>query len=83
LEATIGVMFGQVVKALGSGSRIFEFMELQPKITSQEGLYLSDLKGSIELKNVCFKYPTRPNDPVLHNISCKIPFNTFIKSNYS
>lgn len=76
--ATVGVLFGQVVKALGSGARIFEFMEIKPKL-SQKGLHLLNLNGSIEFKNVFFKYPSRPNDPVLHNFSCNIFYLSKLK----
>lgn len=76
--ATVGVLFGQVVKALGSGSRIFEFMEISPQLYPQKGLHLPNLQGSIEFKNVFFKYPSRPKDPVLQNISRKIFSITYI-----
>jgi ATP-binding cassette subfamily B (MDR/TAP) protein 1 len=42
--------------------------------TSQTtGRVLSDLTGNIELRNVSFTFPSRPDKPVLHNLSLSCP----------
>jgi hypothetical protein len=45
----MGTLFGQVIKALGSGARVFEYMSRQPKISLLGGEMLLDLKGKIWL----------------------------------
>ncbi|KAI9206111.1 P-loop containing nucleoside triphosphate hydrolase protein [Polychytrium aggregatum] len=74
----IGVLFGQVVKALGSANRIFEYIYTAPQIPTRGGLQLESFKGEIEFVNVEFRYPTRPQHPVLHNFSLKVPVGKIV-----
>lgn len=39
---------------------------------SNEGTKKEKLSGEIEFKNVDFQYPTRPDVPILKNLSLKI-----------
>ena len=73
----VGVLFGQVVKAFSSASRIFEYIHSKPTINSDSGV-ISTIKGKIEFKNICFSYPTRPNYQVLKNFSLDIPIGSVI-----
>jgi hypothetical protein len=51
----MGVLFGQAVKAVGSGARLFEYMDLKPRIPNSGGKILDKLKGDIEFSNIYFK----------------------------
>jgi ATP-binding cassette, subfamily B (MDR/TAP), member 8 len=42
----VGVLFGQVIKALGSASRVFEYIKSKPKIIIDSGIELPFLKGN-------------------------------------
>ena len=46
---------------------MFEYMMLEPKINSQDGLSpgLSESRGEIVFNDVWFEYPTRPGQAVL------------------
>lgn len=56
--------------AKGAASSIFDVIERVPKIDpfSQEGKILPDTKGEIQLKNIVFQYPARPEVKV--NFCC-------------
>ncbi|KAJ3330111.1 ATP-binding cassette, sub-B (MDR TAP), member 8 [Blyttiomyces sp. JEL0837] len=71
--ALVGVLFGQVVKALGSAARVFEFTHLKPTILIDEGSTPQYMDGLIEFKNVQFRYPTRPEQKVLESFNLRIP----------
>lgn len=61
--ASLSILFGQVVRGLSAGSRVFEFLELQPRVALHGGVALpaNSIKGSISFDNVTFAYPTRPD----------------------
>ncbi|KAL0879462.1 hypothetical protein ABMA27_003213 [Loxostege sticticalis] len=65
--------------ARASGGSIFAVLDRKPVIDSlsTEGLR-PELTGDLELKNVFFKYPARPDVQVLNGISLKIPKNETI-----
>ncbi|KAJ3379925.1 ATP-binding cassette, sub-B (MDR TAP), member 8, partial [Chytriomyces hyalinus] len=72
--ASLGVLFGQGIKALGSAARIFEYIHLEPSIGVREGaLVPNTFQGSIEFKNVSFRYPTRPDQIVLDQFNLAVP----------
>ena len=64
------------MQALGASERIFDLLDRQPKIPSMPdancSVIPSDFDGSIRLDNVCFKYPTRDDQQVLHDITFAI-----------
>ena len=71
--AIVGALFGQVIKAMGSGMRIFEYMNLEPAIPNSGGRTLSHLQGRIHLDDVHFRYPSRPDDLVLQRVHLDVP----------
>lgn len=60
---SLSVLFGQVVRGLSAGGRVFEFLELQPRVALHGGVALpvNSVKGAISFENVTFAYPTRPD----------------------
>ncbi|XP_075070377.1 LOW QUALITY PROTEIN: mitochondrial potassium channel ATP-binding subunit [Mixophyes fleayi] len=70
--ANMSVLFGQVVRGLSAGGRVFEFMCLEPEIPLRGGLKISLLKGEIHFKDVSFSYPTRPGHEVLSGFDLHI-----------
>ncbi|XP_074841486.1 mitochondrial potassium channel ATP-binding subunit [Carettochelys insculpta] len=73
--ANISILFGQVVRGLSAGARVFEFMTQEPTVSlCGEGQIPSHaLLGRICFQDVCFSYPTRPGYPVLKNFSLTLP----------
>ncbi|KAJ3685942.1 hypothetical protein LUZ61_015106 [Rhynchospora tenuis] len=62
-------------KAKDSATSIFEILDRKSKIdsSSDEGTVLTNVRGEIELQNIVFTYPARPNAPVFRDLSLLIP----------
>ncbi|KAI9015678.1 P-loop containing nucleoside triphosphate hydrolase protein [Phycomyces nitens] len=60
--------------ARGAAFKIFMTIDRVPVIDSDstEGSKPQDIRGELEFKNVQFTYPTRPDVPILKNLSLKI-----------
>ncbi|GJS38634.1 ABC transporter B family member 21-like protein [Tanacetum coccineum] len=61
-----------------AASKMFETINRTPEIDaySTKGKVLSDIHGDIELKNVYFSYPTRPDEPIFSGFSLCVPSGT-------
>ncbi|XP_005880159.1 PREDICTED: ATP-binding cassette sub-family B member 8, mitochondrial [Myotis brandtii] len=73
--ANLSVLFGQVVRGLSAGARVFEYMTLSPCIPLSGGSCVprEQLRGSITFHNVSFSYPCRPGFPVLKDFTLTLP----------
>lgn len=73
--ANLSVLFGQVVRGLSAGTRVFEYMTLSPCIPLSGGCCVprEQLRGSIMFHNVNFSYPCRPGFPVLKDFTLTLP----------
>ncbi|XP_055990780.1 mitochondrial potassium channel ATP-binding subunit [Sorex fumeus] len=73
--ANLSVLFGQVVRGLSAGARVFEYMTLQPLIPLSGGHCVprGQLQGAISFQDVSFSYPCRPGFPVLQDFSLSLP----------
>lgn len=71
----IFLLFGQYVRGISSGARIFQMINMKEnvEITGGKQLDLHSLRGDVEFKQVFFVYPSRPNEMVLENVSLKLP----------
>ncbi|KAF5185796.1 Abc transporter b family member [Thalictrum thalictroides] len=58
--------------------KMFETINRKPSIDSFDtrGQILDDIRGEIELKNVCFSYPARPDEQIFNGFSLTIPSGT-------
>uniref|UniRef100_A0A8C4YY90 Mitochondrial potassium channel ATP-binding subunit n=1 Tax=Gadus morhua TaxID=8049 RepID=A0A8C4YY90_GADMO len=63
--ASISILFGQVVRGLSSGARVFEYMTLEPSIQVLGG-------GLNKFLSVC-SYPTRPGHQILKGFNLTLP----------
>ena len=59
--ASLSVLFGQTVRGLSAGGRVFEYMELQPRVPLRGGhtLPINTIQGVVRFENVSFAYPSR------------------------
>ncbi|XP_061356075.1 ABC transporter B family member 9-like [Gastrolobium bilobum] len=82
---TGGMSLGQTtpcLNAFASGQaaayKMLETIKRKPEIDAYDtsGVVLEDLKGDIELKDVCFRYPARPDVQIFAGFSFYIPNGT-------
>ncbi|MBM03607.1 MAG: multidrug ABC transporter [Chloroflexi bacterium] len=67
----ITMSYTQFQRAMASGNRIFEIMDIEPDIIDAKHCKkLTNVKGNIEFNNLSFSYAA--NKPVLNNINLKI-----------
>ncbi|GMI66694.1 P-glycoprotein 21, ATP-binding cassette B21 [Hibiscus trionum] len=70
------------VNAFASGQaaafKMFETIKRKPEIDAYdtEGKILEDIRGDIDLKDVCFSYPARPDEQIFNGFSLSIPSGT-------
>ncbi|CAI8023602.1 Mitochondrial potassium channel ATP-binding subunit [Geodia barretti] len=71
---SLSTLFGQVVKGLSSGSRVFQYITVDRETSLQTGgLALGAVGGTVYFKDVLFSYPSRPNQVVLDNLTLTLP----------
>ncbi|CAM0957374.1 unnamed protein product [Alopecurus aequalis] len=80
LMATIGVsqtsaLGSDSAKAKESASSIFALIDRKSRIdsSSDDGMVLVDVAGELELCQVCFSYPSRPDVQIFRHLSLRIP----------
>ncbi|KAF3945020.1 hypothetical protein ACB098_02G072200 [Castanea mollissima] len=58
--------------------KMFETIKRKPQIAAYDnsGLKLDDIHGDIELRDVCFSYPARPEEHIFNGFSLSIPGGT-------
>ena len=62
----------QLQTAIVSAERVYEIIDTKPSIQDEsDAIDLSNIKGNIEFKNVCFEYEN--GKPILKNINMTIP----------
>lgn len=59
---------GELLQASGAAERIFEILNA-PHEKPREDKKTPTAPGNVDIKEVSFAYPSRPNEEVLHNIS--------------
>jgi ATP-binding cassette subfamily B (MDR/TAP) protein 1 len=75
--AVVAMVIGNVYKIAGASEKIVEMMKMAVTVNASGGMILpeKDVVGEIEIKNVCFHYPTKPSVKVSKNVSIKIEKN--------
>lgn len=65
------ILMGNVIRGLTAGSRVFEYLAVEPKVDLIAGCIIPDdkLKGEVRFDNISFAYPSRPDQVVLKNFS--------------
>ncbi|KAL9922590.1 mitochondrial potassium channel ATP-binding subunit isoform 1-T1 [Glossina fuscipes fuscipes] len=65
------ILLGTMIRGMTAGSRIFEYLQIEPKVELLRGYEIPPerLYGEIRFENIYFSYPTRPDHVVLKNFS--------------
>lgn len=73
--AQLSLLFGHVIRGVSAGARVFEYINLQPTIPISGGKKIPyhSLLAEVKFKNVCFSYPTRPEQVILKNFNLNLP----------
>ncbi|XP_077995855.1 uncharacterized protein LOC144449221 [Glandiceps talaboti] len=67
--AFVSSLFGDFMKAVGASTRIFELMDRKPEVKNDGGIVLKEIPCQVELQNISFTYPSRPDTKVLKDIN--------------
>ncbi|XP_065648472.1 mitochondrial potassium channel ATP-binding subunit isoform X2 [Hydra vulgaris] len=72
--ASMSVLFGQFVKGMSAGARVFEYMELKPTLKLLGGKIIpaDKIKGNISIEHIRFSYPNRPEHLVFEDLNLNI-----------
>ncbi|KAJ8272983.1 hypothetical protein GJAV_G00095830 [Gymnothorax javanicus] len=73
--ASISILFGQMVRGISAGTRVFEYLSLEPTIPLSGGgrIPFHSIMGRVDFMNIYFSYPTRPGHQILKNFSLTLP----------
>lgn len=67
----LGQMYSQLLVAMASSERIFEFIDIQPTVDDKkQAVDLESIQGNIQFKNIVFEY--EPGRQALRNISLDV-----------
>ncbi|OEL35519.1 ABC transporter B family member 11 [Dichanthelium oligosanthes] len=67
-----------IAEGQSAAQRLFEIINRKPNIdiTDTSGIVLEDIKGDVELKDVFFRYPARPEQLTLDGLCLQVPSGT-------
>lgn len=74
--AGLSGLFGSMLKAVGANERVFALLEREPEIRLTGGKRLGSLQGHVQLDNVSFYYPSRPEIMVLKGLNLELRLGT-------
>ena len=72
--AMLAGVLGNVYSMLGASDKIVDIMQTKPKINTKGGDKINDVevKVSIELKDLKFRYPSKPDVEVLKGVTIEV-----------
>lgn len=68
----LGNFYTELMKGIGAADRVFELVDLKPRIPITLGKKVDNLAGDIVFKNVKFAYPSRSNTPIFQDLNITI-----------
>uniref|UniRef100_A0A914WAM2 ABC-type antigen peptide transporter n=1 Tax=Plectus sambesii TaxID=2011161 RepID=A0A914WAM2_9BILA len=66
---SIGYVWTGLMQSVGASRKVLEYIDRPPEIKNDGKLVPATLDATIEFKDVCFSYPSRPDTQVLNNMS--------------
>ncbi|CAM3996552.1 MULTISPECIES: ABC transporter transmembrane domain-containing protein [Pseudoalteromonas] len=75
--ATVAEVYGELQRAAGAAARLLELLAVKSEIVNPEApldeqLQLNNKSAAIELNNITFNYPSRPDVSALRNVTLNI-----------
>lgn len=72
--ATVAEVYGDLQRAMGATDRLVELTNQKPDIVAPaRAIPCQALSAELVLENVCFSYPSRPDEKALNHVSMTIP----------
>jgi ABC-type multidrug transport system fused ATPase/permease subunit len=68
----IAEVFRNIYSLIGASDKIVEIIQLQPAINTKGGDKMEQVKGSIEIKDIKFSYPSKPDVEVLKGVTIEV-----------
>ena len=68
----LGSVWTDFMSATGAAKRVFELLDLKPSRALKGGRRLAEVRGEVSFCSVSFHYPSRPDYPVLSELSLNI-----------
>lgn len=67
--------YSEMMKGIGASTRLWELIDKKPTIPICGGLVIPEAKfeGSIQFRDLCFAYPTRPDFSIFQNLNLVVP----------
>ncbi len=71
--ASLASLWGNLQRAIGASERVFALLDEAPTIRDRDDATpLAAPRGAVDLDAVCFSYPTRPDVPVLTDVTLAV-----------
>ncbi|RZC49971.1 hypothetical protein C5167_018397 [Papaver somniferum] len=74
--ANLSLCLGAFASGQAAAFKVFKTIHRKPEIDAYDttsGRVLDDIRGDIEFRDVCFSYPTRPDEKIFNGFSLCIP----------
>jgi ABC-type multidrug transport system fused ATPase/permease subunit len=68
----LGEIYGKVQSTLGASERVLDILDEEREIAVAAQTKPAAIKGDVEFRHVAFSYPTRPDLPVLRDVSFRV-----------
>lgn len=65
-------VFGNVMQIFGASDKIVQMMKYEPKVNTTGGDIIEQVKGTIEIKDIKFRYPSKKDVQVLKGVSIEV-----------
>uniref|UniRef100_A0A3B3Q8S8 Transporter associated with antigen processing, subunit type a n=1 Tax=Paramormyrops kingsleyae TaxID=1676925 RepID=A0A3B3Q8S8_9TELE len=69
---TLIYMFGDMLNSVSAAGKVFEYLDRKPQVSTDGTLQPDTLTGHVQLCNLTFSYPTRPDEPALQGLSLEL-----------
>jgi ATP-binding cassette subfamily B protein len=66
---TLADLWADAMRSIGAAERVFELLDRQPAMLLSGGVVPAGVEGGLAIDGLRFAYPTRPDVPVLDNLS--------------